>query len=103
MQPVENGRFLLKIPNEEVKLIFRKTVVEWFHAKVATVDRSELFRAMWEGNAQKATVILSDLLFNTISYHDYKEDFYHAFIAGVFTGAGYYVESNESMEPDGQT
>ena len=92
--PVENGRFLLKIPNEEVKLIFRKTVVEWFHAKVATVDRSELFRAMWEGNAQKATVILSDLLFNTISYHDYKEDFYHAFIAGVFTGAGYYVESN---------
>lgn len=91
---VENSRYLLKIPNEEVKLIFKKTVVEWFRDKVATVDRSDLFRAMWEGNAKKATVILSDLLFDTISYHDYKEDFYHAFIAGVFTGAGYYAESN---------
>ena len=30
----------------------------------------------------------------TISYHDYKEDFYHAFLAGIFTGAGYPVESN---------
>ena len=30
----------------------------------------------------------------TISYHDYREDFYHAFLAGIFTGAGYMVESN---------
>ena len=34
------------------------------------------------------------LLWNTISYHDYKEDFYHAFLAGIFAGAGYEVESN---------
>ena len=33
--------------------------------------------------------------FNTISYHDYKEDFYHAFLAGIFAGAGYVVESNK--------
>lgn len=31
----------------------------------------------------------------TISYHDYKEDFYHAFLAGIFAGAGYSVESNK--------
>ena len=31
----------------------------------------------------------------TISYHDYREDFYHAFLAGIFTGAGYVVESNK--------
>lgn len=30
----------------------------------------------------------------TISYHDYKEDFYHAFLAGIFAGAGYRVKSN---------
>ena len=34
------------------------------------------------------------LLRKTISYHDYKEDFYHAFLAGIFAGAGYEVESN---------
>ena len=88
------GKFFLKIPNEEVKEIFRKTVVEWFQAKIATVDRSDLFGALWGGDEETATVLLSDLLFDTISYHDYKEDFYHAFLAGVFAGAGYYVESN---------
>ena len=30
----------------------------------------------------------------TISYHDYREDFYHAFLAGIFTGAGYLVGLN---------
>ena len=30
----------------------------------------------------------------TISYYDYREDFYHAFLAGIFAGAGYSVESN---------
>ena len=37
---------------------------------------------------------MNTLLRKTISYHDYKEDFYHAFLAGIFTGAGYSVESN---------
>lgn len=37
---------------------------------------------------------MNRLLRKTISYHDYKEDFYHAFLAGIFAGAGYTVESN---------
>ena len=37
---------------------------------------------------------MSTLLRMTISYHVYKEDFYHAFLAGIFAGAGYMVESN---------
>lgn len=38
--------------------------------------------------------MLSNILFDTISYHDYQESFYHAFLAGLFSGAGYIVESN---------
>ena len=38
---------------------------------------------------------MNRLLRKTISYHDYREDFYHAFLAGIFTGAGYVVESNK--------
>ena len=37
---------------------------------------------------------MNALLRRTISYHDYKEDYYHAFLAGIFAGAGYMVESN---------
>ena len=42
-----------------------------------------------------ATAEMSRLLRGTISYHDYREDFYHAFFAGIFAGAGYVVQSNK--------
>lgn len=38
---------------------------------------------------------MTKLLRKTISYHDYREDYYHAFLAGIFAGAGYIVESNK--------
>ena len=41
------------------------------------------------------TGYLTRLLRMTISYHDDKEDFYHAFLAGIFAGAGYVVQSNK--------
>ena len=34
-------------------------------------------------------------MWNTISYNDYHEDYYHAFLAGIFVGRGYAVESNK--------
>ena len=37
---------------------------------------------------------MTRLLKRTISFYDYGESFYHAFLAGIFTGAGYAVESN---------
>jgi len=85
----------LKIPNEEVKDIFRKSVVEWFNRSIVTIDRSKIFDSLWSGDTGTAVSAMSDLLFTTISYYDYKEDFYHAFVAGIFAGAGYYVESNK--------
>ena len=38
---------------------------------------------------------MTKLLRKTISYHDYREDFYHTFLAGIFAGAGYTVDSNK--------
>lgn len=90
----KTGRVLLRIPNEEIRVIFQKTVKNWFQESMATADRSELFDAMWDGDDSRATELISDLLFSTISYYDYKEDFYHAFMAGIFAGGGYAVTSN---------
>ena len=81
---------LLKIPNHEVMSIFQKSVTEWFSDSLARSNRSSLFEALWNEDADKLTEILSDLLFNTISYHDYAESFYHAFVAGLFANAGYH-------------
>lgn len=84
----------LRIPNEEVRLIFRKAIVDWMKQNMQTYDRTELFRSLWNGDAKTAESIISELLFSSISYHDYKESYYHAFVAGLFIGAGYAVESN---------
>lgn len=85
---------VLRIPNEEVKSIFKTAIIGWFEESVQAMDRSKLFDAFWSGNAEKAEEMISDLLFDTISYHDYQESYYHAFLAGIFAGAGYAVESN---------
>ena len=66
----------------------------WFQDKAKKVDRKRLFQAVWDGDDESLTQEMSSLLRVTISYHDYKEDFYHAFLAGIFAGAGYMVESN---------
>ena len=90
-----DGTIELKIPNKEIKEIFETTVKKWFEDNAKTIDRKELFDAVWTGNADILTKEIGTLLRMTISYHDYKEDFYHAFLAGIFAGAGYAVESNK--------
>ena len=84
----------LTIPNAEIQEIFEDTIKTWFADRAKWMDRKALFSAIWGGNAQKATEEITRLLRKTISYHDYREDFYHAFFAGIFAGAGYNVESN---------
>lgn len=84
----------LRIPNKEILEIFEDTVVQWFDESSQSWDRTELFSAVWSGNTEPLTREMTHLLRRTISYHDYREDFYHAFLAGIFTGAGYLVESN---------
>lgn len=85
----------LIIPNKEIQEIFETTVQKWFVDSAKNSDRKSLFDAVWSGNIEKLTKELNTLLRMTISYHDYGEDFYHAFLAGIFAGAGYMVESNK--------
>ena len=84
----------LMIPNAEIREIFETTVQDWFADTAKEEDRKTLFDAVWSGDTETLTNEMNKLLRKTISYHDYREDFYHAFLAGIFTGAGYSVESN---------
>lgn len=69
----------LRIPNKEIAGIFQRTVVDHFRKTVDQTKIQDLMSALWSGDADTATKVLSDLLWNTISYNDYKEDYYHAF------------------------
>lgn len=94
-EPLSDGMSALMIPNAEVREIFETTVQKWFSDTTQTLDRKMLFHAVWDGNSDVLTAEMNKLLRMTISYHDYKEDFCHAFLAGIFAGAGYMVESNK--------
>lgn len=52
----------------------------------------KIFSTLWKQDNKKCEEIITNLIFDTISYHDYKEDFYHAFIAGILSYAGYKVK-----------
>ncbi len=90
-----DGMIALMIPNAEIKEIFETTVIKWFDDSTKKWNRNALFDAVWKGDSEGITKEMNALLRRTISYHDYREDFYHAFLAGIFAGAGYMVDSNK--------
>lgn len=91
---IPDGYTALTIPNKEIQEIFETTIAKWFDESAKTWNRKALFEAVWNGDSDTVTQEMNKLLRKTISYHDYREDFYHAFLAGIFAGAGYMVESN---------
>ena len=96
--PEETGSEVsLRIPNREVSNIFETTSMQWFCDTLDRTKQKELFAALWNEDEPAASEILSDLLWKSISFHDYREDYYHGFLTGVFAGAGYAVSSNREQ------
>ena len=94
--PEEEGETVsLRIPNREIATLFEDTVVTLFRNTIDNGLQKTMMEAFWDGDAEGAESAISELLWKTISYNDYHEDYYHAFLAGIFTGLGYEVESNK--------
>ena len=85
----------LKIPNAEISRIFEDTVVKLFTDTLDTGRQRELMSALWSEDTVTASRHLNDFLWDTISFMDYHEDYYHAFLVGLFVGLGYAVDSNK--------
>lgn len=67
--------------------------------------RKEFFRyvSALEENLRQSLLIIPLEIFHYRyeERYDYREDFYHAFLAGILTGAGYMVGSNRDMVKGG--
>ena len=85
----------MRIPNREVKRIYTDQIMEWFNHRVRTVDRTRLFNAIEQGDAETISDYLSELLEMTISTFDSAESFYHGFFLSLLSGfPRYRVKSN---------
>ena len=85
----------LTIPNVEISNIFEETVVRFFKDSLDRSKQKELMDALWNGDEETASKRMTDLLFDTISFHNYHENYYHAFLTGIISGLGYAVKSNQ--------
>lgn len=91
----EMGMYDLTIPNHEVMTTYTKIVQDVFKKKVDSSPRDALFQAILDRDEDTINLIINDWLYDSISYHDEKESFYHGTILGMLSGfKGYRLESN---------
>lgn len=85
----------MKLPNMEIRYIYRYTIREWFTQRIRQADFTELYRNILEGRCEEIGIFLSGQLATSISYHDEIENFYHGYLLGVLSSfTGYAIESN---------
>lgn len=73
----------LAIPNTEIRYLYKNTVMEWFNRKISQKNFSSLYQALINKNAKAIEKELSKNLMETISFYDYREDYYHGFTASL--------------------
>nr|WP_308648123.1 AAA family ATPase [uncultured Agathobacter sp.] len=87
----QSGRYLLSIPNREIRNLFIKKIREWFSdtSKKDGTKLEEFCNAFFEKDTEKIEQIFGDYLWNTISIRDTavqkekKENFYHGILLGL--------------------
>lgn len=99
----EEMRYMeMSIPNNEVRYIYKTTVLKWFEEKLEKKDLSAFYRCVLDGNADEMGELLSEHLMGTISFYDYKESFYHGFLTGMLKNIGDYIVISNRESGDGR-
>lgn len=93
------GAYRIRIPNEEVREVFRLQIKDWF--KKTIFSNTERLQAFWnaleEGDTEEIEKYLNRILSNSISVFDTreKENSYHNLLVGILAGnADWLVKSN---------
>lgn len=72
-------------------MIYVQIFSQWFDA-VIKKNSTSFYTALYKGNEEEARKVLNAILFQSSSYFDAKEDFYHGFLTGMLQE--YHVISN---------
>ena len=86
----------LKIPNEEIRYLYKTHIREWFYRKIRQADLRPFYENLLEGNSEEMALFITGQLSSSISYYDNAENFYHGYLIGLLSGLeGYRVDSNK--------
>ena len=89
------GKTKLRIPNAEIADLFKDAVVARFERTLDTTDVDAFITALWNKDEETASEMLTKILWNSISYFDYGEEYYHGMLNGIFTSRGFAPDSND--------
>lgn len=85
----------LGIPNLEVRYIYQNTILDWFNTRIRQKEFTGLYKALQQKDTLRMEKEISQNLMETISFYDYREDYYHGFLGGLLKMMeGYTVKSN---------
>ena len=86
---------VLKIPNREIRSIYKNKITDWFNNRIKSIDFSGLYNAIINGDTNVFENYLREQLHKSISFMDNAENFYHGFLLGLLSGMqGYEKLSN---------
>ena len=91
----DTNTYQLMIPNKEIQYIYTTIFEEWFKQQIKSYQASFL-EALLQEHVEEANEILNTVLFQSMSYFDYDEKYYHGFLNGMLQGKGSYrIVSNQ--------
>ena len=97
---ISESIYKVKIPNNEIKELFRSIIRDWFKDKVIGNDLNTILKDLITLNLTEFEKKFRILAMQMFSYMDVgentAENFYHAFVLGMLVGLkdSYYVNSN---------
>ncbi|MCR0147231.1 ATP-binding protein [[Clostridium] innocuum] len=91
----DTNTYQIMIPNKEIQYIYTTIFEEWFKQQIKSYQASFL-EALLQEHVEEANEILNTVLFQSMSYFDYDEKYYHGFLNGMLQGKGSYrIVSNQ--------
>ncbi len=98
--PVYGTPCQLRIPNMEVKELYRSIILKWFEETIREPNYQTLLQSLITGDVATFSQIFQEFLLSSFSFFDVSteepEKIYHAFVLGVLIGLKdrYEVKSN---------
>jgi hypothetical protein len=98
--PQPNSRYLLSIPNYEVREVYRKSINSWTIDDLKASTQEPMLQALLNGDTDLFEGYLSEFVERVFSYYDtaqgQAEHFYHAFFLGLLARYeyAYHIRSN---------
>lgn len=93
----------MKIPNEEIRYIYKTKISEWTQEQIKRTDLSIMYQAMLTGKIIEFQQNLEKQLRDSISYFDEKEAFYHGFLLGLLNPIEDYIAESNRESGDGRS